>query len=197
MPLLLKIESTDPAFDEAITLHESMMRPRAHLIAEADRFIASMELDRSGGGGGTDGVSGAGGAAPLLRFVALHWRHGDWVDYKLLQKPPSVVRQVREALRSTVTRRYTGTWSLDQPSDQPLDQPLDQTLDQTLVDVCYTRKHVASTHAGHEHRHLLEGEFRPGCNGCNGCNACWRVNFYRSMPFHAVPCRSMPLHIGV
>jgi len=53
------------------------LRPHPELAAEAARFVAGLGVEK--------------------RFIALHWRHGDWVDYELLVKPQSVVRQVNRA----------------------------------------------------------------------------------------------------
>ena len=30
---------------------------------------------------------------PCIPFVAVHWRHGDWVDYQLLQKQQSLLHR--------------------------------------------------------------------------------------------------------
>lgn len=68
------------------TVVERSLRPNAELEREAARFVEEVVLAPSGASSRARG------------FVALHWRHGDWIDYKLLTPLESVIRRTRAAL---------------------------------------------------------------------------------------------------
>lgn len=98
----------------AHALLERSLRPSARLEAEAARFIAEHVLaewprggraQQAGAGGAlTDGGAGGLGAprgvqARPAKFVAVHWRHGDYVAYGLLTPLDGVVSRARAGLR--------------------------------------------------------------------------------------------------
>jgi len=69
---------------ESRALLSQSVFPHEELRAEAARFVATLRPARADGEG---------------RFVAVHWRHGDYVAYKLLTPLDRVVSRVRDALR--------------------------------------------------------------------------------------------------
>ena len=106
---------------------EAHLRPNAQLESEATRFIShairkprvdSASADAAAAGvaaaeavtdEGTGAARSAAAAAFLAGyqsgadeigggFVAVHWRHGDYVQYKLLQSPSTVAGRVRKAI---------------------------------------------------------------------------------------------------
>ena len=83
------------AWSSAEELDATYTPPAASLEAEARRFVVEVLLvgSGSGGGGGSSGGSSSGG-----KFVAMHWRDGDYVPYKLGTSASGVAERAKTAL---------------------------------------------------------------------------------------------------
>jgi len=66
------------------------MPPASAIQREADRYVAELRRPRPAGG------EAAGGT--VLKFVAVHWRHGDYVSYSLLTPAETVAKDAKRAL---------------------------------------------------------------------------------------------------
>ena len=77
------------AWSSADDLDAAYTPPAAPLEAEARRFVAEVLLAGGGGGGGSGGSG---------KFVAVHWRHGDYVPYKLSTAVSGVAERAKTAL---------------------------------------------------------------------------------------------------
>ena len=83
---------THAAAAEHMQLVDRAVRPHPRLLSEARRFVRAA-LDQSFAA--ADGDEGYGVRG---RYVALHWRHGDYVDYNLVATADRVVRAAAGAL---------------------------------------------------------------------------------------------------
>ena len=68
--------------------------PAAALQQEADRYVAELRRARGAGAGA------GGGEAPERKFVALHWRHGDYVPYRTVSSAEAVAKDATRALEA-------------------------------------------------------------------------------------------------
>jgi hypothetical protein len=90
---------THVADHRTIALVASSLRPNAELDSEAERAIASLFVGITRARGVRDASAPEEGAgAPPSRFVAVHWRHGDYVAYGLVSELESVIARVQTAL---------------------------------------------------------------------------------------------------
>ena len=66
------------------------MPPASAIQREADRYVAELRRPRPAGGEAAGGTE--------LKFVAVHWRHGDYVSYSLLTPAETVAKDAKRAL---------------------------------------------------------------------------------------------------
>ena len=83
---------THAAAAEHMQLVDRAVRPHPRLLSEARRFVRAA-LDPSFAAADDDEGYGVRG-----RYVAIHWRHGDYVDYNLVATADRVVRAATGAL---------------------------------------------------------------------------------------------------
>ena len=83
---------THAAAAEHMQLAERAVRPHPRLLSEARRFVRAA-LDPS-----FAAADDAEGYGVRGRYVAIHWRHGDYVDYNLVATADRVVRAATGAL---------------------------------------------------------------------------------------------------
>ena len=106
------------AYGKENALLEASLRPNKLLDQEARDFIARTIFKRSSSDGGWRDASTVGNQEIRTKFVAVHWRHGDYVAYQLLTPVDQLSKRIKKAMATIST-----ACDMERPGFDPIDCP--------------------------------------------------------------------------